>query len=102
MIITSENYVTEVENHNGIVILDFFAEWCGPCRMLSPVLEELAESRPGVKICKVNVDEEPELAAKFNIVSIPTLIFFKDGKAVGTSIGYMEKDELEKKIALYE
>ena len=79
----------------GTVLVDFFATWCGPCRMLAPVLEEL-EQETGVTIAKVDVDESGELARKFGIMSIPTLILFKDGQAVKKAVGFQDKQSLKK------
>ncbi|WP_303841046.1 thioredoxin, partial [Selenomonas ruminantium] len=78
--------------------VDFWADWCGPCRMLSPIVDEVAAENPGVKIGKVNVDEQQELAAQFNIMSIPTLLVFKDGNKTGESIGLIPKEQMEKLI----
>ena len=77
---------------DGIVIVDFYATWCGPCQMLSPVLHEVAEEHPEVKIVKVNVDENEDLAIKFNVMSIPTLIVYKDGKSVNRVMGARDKE----------
>lgn len=74
------------------VLLDFYADWCGPCRMLSPLVDEVSEERPDVAFYKVNVDEEVDLAAHFGVSSIPTLVFFRNGEAAGTSVGYCPKD----------
>ena len=79
---------------NDIVLVDFYAEWCGPCKMLSPILEELSSDRKNIKIIKINVDEEENLARKFGVMSIPTLILFKDGIETDKKIGYMNKEEL--------
>ncbi len=96
--LTKENF-DEVVNNNPIVLIDFFATWCGPCKMLAPVIEELAnEDIPNVVICKVDVDEERELANKFGITSIPTLFVMKDGKADRKAMGYKTKDQLLKLI----
>lgn len=93
--ITKENFENEVLNSMTPVLIDFWASWCGPCRMLSPVIAEIAEEYEGkAKIGKVNVDEEPELAAKFGIASIPTVMVFQDGKATNTSVGYRSKAEI--------
>ena len=78
----------------GITIVDFYANWCGPCRMLSPVLEELEEENSGISIAKVDVDEARELAMKYKISAIPALLFFKDGNLVSTEVGFMSKDDL--------
>ena len=74
------------------VVIDFWASWCGPCRMLAPVVEEIAAEHPEVKVCKVNVDDEPALAGQFGIMSIPTLLVFKDGQIAGQSVGVRPKD----------
>lgn len=93
--IDHENYKTEVTDSEKIVILDFWAEWCGPCQMLSPYVEELSEELADMKFCKVNVDDEPALAGAFGIVSIPTLIKIKDGKNIDQAVGYMGKESLK-------
>lgn len=92
--ITQENFETEVLKSDKPVLVDFWAEWCGPCRMLSPVVDQIAEENPAIKVGKVNVDEEPELAQKFAVMSIPTLISFREGKAVNKSVGVISKEEI--------
>ena len=89
--ITKENFETEVLKSAQPVLLDFWAAWCGPCRMLSPIVDEVAEERTDVKVGKVNVDEQPDLAAEFGVMSIPTLVVMKDGKAVDTRVGVQPK-----------
>ncbi|NLW44584.1 MAG: thioredoxin [Syntrophomonadaceae bacterium] len=89
--ITKENFESEVINSKKPVLLDFWAEWCGPCRILSPVLDEVAREAPHSKIGKVNVDEQPELAAAFGIRSIPTLALVKDGRVVQRKVGVQSK-----------
>lgn len=92
--ITKENFEQEVMNHSGSVLVDFWAGWCGPCRMLAPVLDEIARENPQLKVCKIDVDEQPELAGRFGVMSIPTVIAFKDGKAVNQSVGVVPKARL--------
>ena len=93
--VTKDNYDVEVTKSALPVLIDFWATWCGPCQMLGPVVAELATELEGkVKVCKVNVDEEPELAARFQVSSIPMLAVVKEGKVVKTSIGYQPKDSV--------
>ncbi|MCD7905252.1 MAG: thioredoxin [Clostridiales bacterium] len=93
--ITKENFETEVLKSDIPVLVDFWAVWCGPCRILAPVMKEIAEENEGVvKVGKVNVDEQPELAIRYKVASIPTVILFKNGEAVNKSIGYCPKEEI--------
>lgn len=92
--ITSENFEAEVLQSKEPVLLDFWAEWCAPCRMLSPVIDEVADEIEGVKVGKVNVDDETALAAKFNVMSIPTLVVIKDGQEINRSTGVIPKDAI--------
>lgn len=92
--ITKDNFEAEVLNSDKPVLVDFWAAWCGPCQMLLPVVEGLAEEVTDAKICKVNVDEQPELAEKFKVMTIPTLVVIKDGKEVRRSVGVKPKDQI--------
>lgn len=94
------NFDAEVLNYNGVVLVDFWAAWCGPCKMLGPILDDLSEEIPQ-KVAKVNVDEVEALAQKYKIRSIPTMIVFKDGEIIETLVGLMQKQALKDKLAGY-
>lgn len=94
-ILTKENFQNEVLNQKQTVLVDFWADWCGPCKMLAPVLKEFAEENPSIKVCKVNVDEQPELAEQYNVMSIPFLTVFKNGELSRTAVGYQTVDMLK-------
>ena len=90
----NESNFEQIKSHSGVVLLDFYAEWCGPCRMMGPIVDEIAEERPDVLVGKINVDEESALAAAFGVVSIPTLVVMKDGKIVQSSLGARPKAQV--------
>lgn len=92
--ITKENYEAEVLQSDKPVLIDFWAAWCGPCQMLSPVVDEIAEERDDIKVCKVNVDENEYLAMEYRVMSIPTLVVIKDGEETNRSVGVITKDEI--------
>lgn len=96
--ITKHNFEDEVIKSEQPVLIDFWASWCGPCKMLSPVVDELAQETTNAKICKVNVDDEPELAQAFQVMNIPTLAVVKDGKVVETSVGFKPKETIKKML----
>ena len=93
--ITNENFENEVVKSEIPVLVDFWAEWCGPCRMIAPIVHEIAEQRSDIKVCKINVDNNPQLCNQFGIDSIPTLLLFKNGEVAAKSIGYSNKAVLE-------
>lgn len=92
--INKDNFQNEVINSESTVLLDFYADWCGPCRMVSPIVDEIAEERVDIKVGKINVDEESELASKFGIYSIPALAVMKDGKVVNQAVGARPKAQI--------
>ena len=92
--ITKSNFESEVLKSDKKVLLDFYADWCGPCRMVGPVVEEIANEYPEYKICKINVDEQPELAASFQVMSIPSLFVMENGKVVNQTLGAKTKTQL--------
>jgi len=92
--ITSKNFDEIVKNADKTVILDFWATWCGPCKMIAPIIEEIANENENLIVGKVNVDEEAELSIKFGIVSIPTIIVFKNGEIYNKTVGYCSKEEI--------
>ena len=96
--VTSDNFDTEVNASEKPVLIDFWASWCGPCRMLSPVVDEIAEEHSEIKVCKVNVDDEPALAGRFGVMSIPTLIVIQQGQLKNKSVGVIPKEAILKLI----
>ena len=94
MQITNENFHESVVNSQQKVLLDFWAPWCGPCRMVSPVIDQIARERPDIKVGKINVDEQPELANRFQVFSIPTLLVMENGQVVSQNVGARPKHEI--------
>ena len=92
--VKTSDFETEVLKSDKTVLVDFWAVWCRPCRMLSPVVDQVAEENPNIKVCKVNVDEEQQLAIKYGVMSIPTLLVFKGGELVNQSVGVIPKEEV--------
>ena len=92
--INNDNFHNEVLNSDKPVLLDFFASWCGPCRMVGPILDEIAEEREDIKVCKVDIDEQPELASRYRIMSVPTLMVLKNGNIVEQSVGAQPKHQI--------
>ena len=92
--INKDNFHKEVMNSEKPVLLDFFASWCGPCKMVAPILDEIAEEREDIKVCKVDIDQQPELASRFRVMSVPTLMVMKEGKIVEQAIGARPKHQI--------
>ena len=92
--VNKDNFQEVVLNSDKPVLVDFWASWCGPCRMVAPVLEEIANERSDVKVCKINVDEEPELAGRYNVMSIPTLLVVKEGQVFNQAVGARPKSQI--------
>ena len=92
--INKNNFRNEVLDSEKPVLLDFWASWCGPCRMVSPIVDEIAAERSDIKVCKINVDEQPELAARFGVMSIPTLVVMKNGKVINQAVGARPKAQI--------
>ena len=92
--INKDNFHKEVLNSDKPVLLDFFASWCGPCRMVGPILDEIAEEREDIKVCKVDIDQQPELASRFRIMSVPTLMVLKNGQIMEQSVGARPKHQI--------
>ena len=92
--VTSQNFEKEVTSSEKPVLIDFWASWCGPCRMLSPIVDEIAEEHTDIKVCKVNVDDEQELAGRFGVMSIPTLIVIQNGQLKNKSVGVIPKEKI--------
>ncbi len=98
MNITSENFEQEIMGSDRPVLLDFWVSWCGPCRMVSPIVDEIAEDHPEIRVGKINVDEQPELAGQFGVMSIPSLFYMENGKVVRKTMGAMPKQQILKFI----
>lgn len=92
--LNKDNFKQEVLDSDKVALVDFFADWCGPCKMVGPIVDQIASENSDINVCKINVDEQPELAARYNVMSIPTLISFKDGQELKKSIGLVSKDEI--------
>ena len=92
--LTNHNFDKEIKQYEGVALIDFYADWCGPCKMVSPIVDELAETQDTYKICKVNVDNEPALASAFGVMSIPTLVVMKNGEIADTHIGLAGKSKI--------
>lgn len=92
--INTENFTNEILNITGTALVDFYADWCGPCKMVAPVIDEIAQENADITVGKINVDESPELAVKYNVINIPTIIVFKNGKETARIVGYKPKEAI--------
>jgi thioredoxin 1 len=97
--VNKSNFNEAVLNSDKPVLIDLWATWCGPCRMLSPVVSEIADEHPEIKVCKINVDDEPELAQAFQVSAIPMLVFIKNGEVANVSVGFKTKSQIERMFA---
>jgi thioredoxin 1 len=100
--VTEQNFDTDVLQSDQAVLVDFWAEWCGPCHAIAPVLDQIAEERSDLTVVKLNIDEEPAIAQRYGVMSIPTLILFKDGEPAAAAVGAMPKSMLEERLGLAE
>jgi thioredoxin 1 len=100
--VTEQTFDTEVLQSDGPVLVDFWAEWCGPCHAIAPVLDQIAQERSELKVVKLNIDEQPAVAQRYGVMSIPTLILFKDGEPQAAAVGAMPKSMLEQRLGLAE
>lgn len=100
-VLNNENFKTEIESSDKVVIVDFFATWCGPCKMLTPVFEELSNSMTDVDFVKVDIDQSLSIAQKYNITSVPTMMIFKNGEPVDTIMGFVPKQNIENKLRIH-
>ena len=96
--LTTETFEQEVHQAGQTELVDFYADWCGPCKMMAPIVEELAGEEPGVKVCKINIDEEMAIAQRYGVMSIPTFIAFKNGEVAGKQVGALPKSKLQELV----
>lgn len=101
LILDDTNFEDEITQHEGLSVIDMWAPWCAPCRALGPIIEELSNERIDVKVGKINIDDNPELAVRFHVTSVPTILFIKNGVEVGRQIGILAKNMLDKRINNY-